>query len=59
MGARLLEPARPALSGTPAEVAERVAGFGEAGADTYILMPPANDRRTVELFVDEVMDSVA
>jgi alkanesulfonate monooxygenase SsuD/methylene tetrahydromethanopterin reductase-like flavin-dependent oxidoreductase (luciferase family) len=45
--------------GTPAEAAERIEAFDEVGADTFILKVPANDRRTVELFVDEVMDSVA
>jgi alkanesulfonate monooxygenase SsuD/methylene tetrahydromethanopterin reductase-like flavin-dependent oxidoreductase (luciferase family) len=45
--------------GTPAEAAARIEAFEEVGADTFILKVPANDRRTVELFVDEVMDSAA
>jgi alkanesulfonate monooxygenase SsuD/methylene tetrahydromethanopterin reductase-like flavin-dependent oxidoreductase (luciferase family) len=44
--------------GTPAEAAERIEAFGGAGADQFILMVPLNDRRTVELFVDEVMGAV-
>jgi len=44
--------------GTPAEVAERLAGFDDIGVDTFMLMVPDNDRRTVELFVDEVMGAV-
>jgi F420-dependent oxidoreductase-like protein len=45
--------------GSPAEVAERIEAFGEVGVDTFMLMVPANDQRTVELFVDEVKESVA
>ncbi len=44
--------------GSPAEVARRLERFDEVGVDTFTLMVPANDRRTVELFVDEVMDAV-
>ncbi|MFB6139149.1 MAG: TIGR03560 family F420-dependent LLM class oxidoreductase [Halosimplex sp.] len=44
--------------GSPAEVAARLERFDEVGVDTFTLMVPANDRRTVELFVDEVMDAV-
>ncbi len=44
--------------GSPAEVAHRLERFDEVGVDTFMLMVPSNDRRTVELFVDEVMGSV-
>lgn len=44
--------------GTPAEVAELLAAFDEVGLDQFMLKVPSNDRRTVELFVDEVMDQV-
>jgi alkanesulfonate monooxygenase SsuD/methylene tetrahydromethanopterin reductase-like flavin-dependent oxidoreductase (luciferase family) len=44
--------------GSPAGVAERLAGFDDIGVDTFMLMVPDNDRRTVELFVDEVMGAV-
>lgn len=41
--------------GTPAEVRERIAAFADVGVDTFLVMVPSNDRRTRELFVDEVM----
>jgi len=41
--------------GTPAEAAERVAAFEDVGVDQFMLKVPANDRRTRELFADEVM----
>ncbi|MFC7194963.1 hypothetical protein ACFQL4_10355 [Halosimplex aquaticum] len=44
--------------GSPDEVAHRLERFREAGVETFMLMVPSNDRRTVELFVDEVMDSM-
>jgi alkanesulfonate monooxygenase SsuD/methylene tetrahydromethanopterin reductase-like flavin-dependent oxidoreductase (luciferase family) len=44
--------------GTPAEAAERVEAFADAGAEQFQLKVPANDRRTRELFVDEVAPAV-
>jgi len=45
--------------GTPAEVASLLERFDDVGLDQFMLKVPSNDRRTVELFVDEVMDDVA
>lgn len=45
--------------GTPAEVADLLAEFEDVGVDTFLLMVPGNDQRTLELFVDEVMSEVA
>ncbi|MFB6121311.1 MAG: LLM class flavin-dependent oxidoreductase [Halobacteriaceae archaeon] len=42
------------LVGSPAEAAEIVETYRELGADTLQIQPPKNDRRTTELFVDEV-----
>jgi len=44
--------------GTPAEVAALLDRFDDVGLDQFMLKVPSNDRRTVELFVDEVMDAV-
>jgi len=41
--------------GTPAEAAELVAEYRKLGVDTLQIQAPKNDRRTVELFADEVM----
>ncbi|WP_225335015.1 TIGR03560 family F420-dependent LLM class oxidoreductase [Halomicrobium urmianum] len=41
--------------GTPAEARDLLAEFADVGLDTFVAMPPLNDRRTCELFVDEVM----
>ena len=45
--------------GTPTEVSERLAAFADVGVDTFLAMVPGNDRRTRELFVDEVMPAFA
>lgn len=45
--------------GTPAEVCDRLAAFDDAGLDTFVVMTPLNDRRTNELFVDEVLPEFA
>ncbi|MFB6138711.1 MAG: LLM class flavin-dependent oxidoreductase [Halobacteriaceae archaeon] len=42
------------LVGAPAEVAELVAEYESLGVDALQIEPPKNDRRTTELFVDEV-----
>jgi len=44
--------------GTPAEVAGLLERFDDVGLDQFMLKVPSNDRRTVELFVDQVMDAV-
>lgn len=41
--------------GTPGKVRELLTAYESIGVDMYMLKVPANDRRTVELFVDEVM----
>jgi alkanesulfonate monooxygenase SsuD/methylene tetrahydromethanopterin reductase-like flavin-dependent oxidoreductase (luciferase family) len=41
--------------GTPEQAREYVQSFADAGADTFMIKTPKNDRRSVELFVDEVM----
>lgn len=43
------------LIGTPAELLEKVAQYEEAGTETLIAKVPVNDRRTIELLVDEVI----
>jgi len=41
--------------GTPAEACEFVEQFRELGLDTFMIKALKNDRRTIELLVDEVM----
>ncbi|WP_207591738.1 LLM class flavin-dependent oxidoreductase [Halomontanus rarus] len=45
----------PAAVGTPAEVAAVVETFGDLGVEMFQIEVPKNDRRTAELFVDEVL----
>lgn len=46
---------RNGVIGTPAEACAYIESFADAGADTFLIKMPKNDRRSVELFVDEVM----
>lgn len=46
---------RTGVIGTPQEAREFVDSFAEAGADTFLMKTPKNDRRSTELFVEEVM----
>ncbi|MFB6075027.1 MAG: LLM class flavin-dependent oxidoreductase [Haloarculaceae archaeon] len=45
--------------GTPAEARDLLAEYEDVGVETYMVMAPCNDRRTRELFVDEVMPAFA
>jgi alkanesulfonate monooxygenase SsuD/methylene tetrahydromethanopterin reductase-like flavin-dependent oxidoreductase (luciferase family) len=45
----------PTAVGTPAEVADLVETFADLGVETFQIEVPKNDRRTAELFVDEVL----
>ncbi|AUV84245.1 LLM class F420-dependent oxidoreductase (plasmid) [Salinigranum rubrum] len=45
--------------GTPAEAYELLSKFETIGLDTFVAIVPGNDRRTRELFVDEVMPNFA
>jgi len=46
---------RPPTVGTPEDAIAFIEAFDDVGLDTFMIKAQKNDRRTVELFVDEVM----